>query len=66
MMDAEIELLLVVLGAAFCIVTAGVHFVSILIVTVRGRFAVGRIPAKLPAHPPVSILRPLCGLDNVI
>ncbi len=66
MMDADIELLLVLLGAAFCIVAAGVHFISILIVTVRGRFAVGRIPAKLPAHPPVSILRPLCGMENAI
>jgi len=66
MMDADIEFVLVLLGAAFCIVTAAVHFISILIVTVRGRFAVGRIPAKLPAHPPVSILRPLCGMENAI
>ncbi|SHG09996.1 ceramide glucosyltransferase [Kaistia soli DSM 19436] len=57
---------LVWLAAAFAVITAGVHFISILVVTLRGRIAVTRIPAKLPAHPPVSILRPVCGLENSI
>ncbi len=65
-MMEDVSLALVWLAAAFCIVTAGAHFISILVVTLRGRLAVGRIPAKLPAHPPVSILRPLCGLENAI
>ncbi len=65
-MIEDLSLVLVWLAAVFCVVTAGVHFISILVVTLRGRFAVGRIPAKLPAYPPVSILRPVCGLENSI
>lgn len=51
---------------AFCVVTAVFHFVSIAVVVFRGRRAVGRLTAPLPAHPPISILRPVCGLENAI
>lgn len=57
---------LALLALAFCVVTALIHVITIAVVTVRGRLAVRRIPAKLPAYPPVSILRPLCGLENAI
>ncbi|HWJ76227.1 MAG TPA: ceramide glucosyltransferase [Kaistia sp.] len=65
-MTADVIPALIWFAAAFAVVTAGVHFISILVVTLRGRIAVRRIPAKLPAHPPVSILRPVCGLENSI
>jgi len=54
------------IGIAFCLTTATVHFASIALVVLRGRLAVGRLDAKLPETPPISILRPVCGLENSI
>ncbi|MCX5515266.1 ceramide glucosyltransferase [Kaistia algarum] len=53
-------------GIAFCVVTAVVQFASIGLVILRGRIAVGRLYVKPAETPPVSILRPVCGLENSI
>jgi ceramide glucosyltransferase len=50
-------------AATFCITVTIVHFVSIAIVI--GRFACGaRREAPAGQYPSVSLVRPLCGIDN--
>ncbi|MBN9000493.1 MAG: glycosyltransferase [Rhizobiales bacterium] len=53
-------------GLAFVVVTALVHFASIALVILRGRIAVHRLDDKVAETPPVSILRPVRGLENSI
>lgn len=54
------------LAMAFCVVTSLCHFISVAVVTLRGRIAVRRIGKPLPAKPAISIVRPVCGLENSI
>ena len=50
--------------AAFCIIATGTHLASIAIAILRlRRNSLGAAPAHLEL-PPVSLVRPLCGLDN--
>ena len=53
------------LQPTFCIITAGLHFASIAIAAVRFRRSTARRTA-CPAEdlPPVSLVRPVCGIDN--
>ena len=53
-------------GLAFVLVTAAVHFASIALVILRGRIAVHHLDEKVAETPPVSILRPVRGLENSI
>lgn len=55
------------IALAFCLLAALVHFGSIAAVTLRGRAGRSR-PDGTPCHgrPPVSILRPVCGLEHAI
>jgi ceramide glucosyltransferase len=51
--------------ATFCIIATSTHVASIAIVTIR--FGRGRRRSAGPAQqelPPVSLVRPLCGIDN--
>lgn len=50
---------------AFCVVAAVLHVTSILVVGLRARFPrrLCRVPADVPG---VSIVRPVCGLENQI
>ena len=49
--------------ATFCIAVSAVQFTSIAIAICRFRLtARRRLPSK--SHPPVSLVRPLCGIDN--
>jgi len=51
-------------AASFCLATTAIHFASIVIASVRLR---RRAPAGPLSHqnlPPVSLVRPLCGIDN--
>ncbi len=52
-------------AATFCIVTTGIHVASIAITgfRLRKRAASARPPEGQPL-PPVSLVRPLCGIDN--
>ena len=51
--------------AIFCIVASSIHFASITIVIVRFRRGAHRAAALLQRQvPPVSLVRPLCGVDN--
>ena len=52
-------------AATFCIVTTGIHVASIAITgfRLRKRAASARPPQGQPL-PPVSLVRPLCGIDN--
>jgi len=52
-----------ILGAFFCVALA-VHLTSVLIVILRARLADRPVPAA--DQPAVSILRPVCGLENNI
>ena len=50
--------------AAFCIIATVAHLASIVIATLRlRRNSLGTAPAQQEL-PPVSLVRPLCGLDN--
>src|SRR6267142_2770026 len=52
-------------AAAFCGVTTLVHLLSILVAIAR--CTPERRPlAPAPAAPPVTIIRPLCGIDNFV
>lgn len=53
-------------GIAFCAATALIQFTTIAVVILRGRIAVGKLYAKPAETPPISILRPVCGLENSI
>jgi ceramide glucosyltransferase len=51
-------------AATFCIATAAIHVASIIIAILRFR---GSAPDESPSarkFPPVSMVRPLCGIDN--
>jgi ceramide glucosyltransferase len=51
-------------AATFCIATAAIHVASIIIAILRFR---GSAPGESPSarkFPPVSMVRPLCGIDN--
>jgi ceramide glucosyltransferase len=52
-----------ILAAAFCFAVGVIHAASIVIAIVRFRRSarLGSIP---DAYPPVSLVRPLCGIDN--
>jgi len=49
---------------AFCAIATFIHLVSILIATVRCRPRVSLAPS--PDSPPVTIIRPVCGVDNFV
>ena len=49
---------------AFCAIATFIHLVSILIATVRCRPRVSL--AASPDSPPVTIVRPVCGVDNFV
>jgi ceramide glucosyltransferase len=49
-------------AATFCIVTTAIHVASVAIAIVRFRRSASPAPAQ--AFPPVSLVRPLCGIDN--
>jgi ceramide glucosyltransferase len=51
-------------AASFCLATTAIHVASIVIASIRLR---RRTPAQSPSQrkfPPVSLVRPLCGIDN--
>jgi len=50
-------------AAAFCITTTVIHLASIVIAGVRLRRAPAE-PLSDPELPPISLVRPLCGIDN--
>jgi len=51
-------------AASFCLATTAIHFVSIAIAGFRLRRAPSIAPLSHLALPPVSLVRPLCGIDN--
>jgi ceramide glucosyltransferase len=53
----------VIWAAALCLVTTAVHVLSIVVAMIRCRADAGRLPPP-PGAPPVSLLRPVCGIDN--
>ena len=51
-------------AATFCVAATSIHFASIAIAAVRlRRTAPDTLPSE-PNLPPVSLVRPLCGIDN--
>src|SRR5271157_3732336 len=52
---------LILTAAAFCVLFAAVQVISIAIAIVRLR---RKAPPHLGDYPPVSLVRPLCGIDN--
>jgi ceramide glucosyltransferase len=54
----------VIAAVSFCGITASLHIVSIVVAIVRCRPR-GCI-APLRETPPVTIVRPVCGLDNFV
>ena len=55
---------LILIAATFCIVTTTIHVVSIAIAIFRFRRSAWREPLSAQKFPPVSLVRPLCGIDN--
>ena len=51
-------------AASFCLATTAIHFVSIAIAAVRLRRSTSTEPPCRREFPPVSLVRPLCGIDN--
>ena len=51
-------------AACFCLATTAIHFVSIVIAGVRLRRNTSAEPPPHQEFPPVSLVRPLCGIDN--
>jgi len=51
-------------AATFCIVTTALHVASIAIAIVRFRRSAPPEPLSAQEFPPVSLVRPLCGIDN--
>ncbi len=51
-------------AASFCLATTAIHFVSIAIAVVRLRRSTSTEPPCRREFPPVSLVRPLCGIDN--
>jgi hypothetical protein len=54
----------VIAAASFCGLTASLHFVSIVVAIIRCRPRGGATPPR--EGPPVTIVRPVCGLDNFV
>jgi ceramide glucosyltransferase len=52
---------LILIVAIFCVLFAAVQITSIALAIVRLR---RKAPPQLGDHPPVSLVRPLCGIDN--
>src|SRR5208282_4081273 len=50
--------------ATFCITATAIHVASIVIVIFRFRRSSHREPLPFQNFPPVSLVRPLCGIDN--
>ena len=51
-------------AACFCLATTAIHFVSIVIAGMRLRRTTPTEPLSHQEFPPVSLVRPLCGIDN--
>jgi ceramide glucosyltransferase len=51
-------------AATFCIATTAIHVASIAIAILRFRNGSPREPLSHRNFPPVSLVRPLCGIDN--
>jgi ceramide glucosyltransferase len=51
-------------AATFCFTTTAIHVASIVIVALRVRRRTQGEPLSRPEFPPVSLVRPLCGIDN--
>ncbi len=51
-------------AASFCVATTAIHFTSIVIASVRLRRQPPAGPLSQQNMPPVSLVRPLCGIDN--
>jgi ceramide glucosyltransferase len=51
-------------AASFCLATTAVHLASIMITALRLRRSNPREPLSPQEFPPVSLVRPLCGMDN--
>jgi ceramide glucosyltransferase len=51
-------------AATFCIVTTAIHVASIAVAIFRFRSRASRPPLSEQKLPPVSLVRPLCGIDN--
>ena len=51
-------------AAIFCIVATAIHIASIAIAIFRFRMSAARGPLSVEGFPPVSLVRPLCGIDN--
>ncbi|HLN09401.1 MAG TPA: ceramide glucosyltransferase [Xanthobacteraceae bacterium] len=50
-------------AATLCVAMTAAHVASIVVAMVRCRATGGRLPPP-PGAPPVSLLRPVCGVDN--
>ncbi len=55
---------LILTAATFCILTTTIHVVSIAVAIFRFRRSAWREPLSAQKLPPVSLVRPLCGIDN--
>jgi ceramide glucosyltransferase len=51
-------------AATFCIATTAIHVASIVIASLRLRRRTPAGPLSRQEFPPVSLVRPLCGIDN--
>src|ERR1700751_4843886 len=51
-------------AAAFCAIVSVIHIVSVAIAIARFRKPMREPPGELQQQPAVSIVRPLCGIDN--
>src|ERR1043166_6558884 len=52
-------------AAAFCCITVLIHILSVLIAIARCRPARHTV-SPAPDAPPVTIVRPICGIDNFV
>ena len=62
-MAADIAMSIAEWAPGFCIAATGFHFASLFIAARRLRVA-NRASPLVAAAPPVTVLRPLCGIDN--
>ncbi len=51
-------------AATFCFTATFIHVASIVIAAVRLRWRTPAEPLSQQKFPPVSLVRPLCGIDN--
>jgi ceramide glucosyltransferase len=51
-------------AATFCIATTAIHVASIVIASLRLRRRTPAAPLSGQKFPPISLVRPLCGIDN--